>query len=94
LGRPALSWKNQAGVWLCHTSVWPTMNSPCRSPNATKASPARKSNTPGRGLTRSALRAFSTVMVLNCSTTMRPDAESPPATIASFTALPTVNAPA
>ena len=32
---PAVSLNTQSGVWACHTSVWPTMNMPCRSPNST-----------------------------------------------------------
>ena len=33
----------QAGVWLCQTSVWPTMNMPCFSPNSTYLSAGSKS---------------------------------------------------
>ena len=65
-GLPSTPANAQSGVWLCHTSVWPTMNMPCFSPNSTYLSAGSKLYLSGSGCTSAHFSRFSGVIVLNC----------------------------
>src|SRR5690606_35864065 len=93
-GLPFSSTKNHSGVWLCQTSVWPTMNMPRASPNSTNASAGPKLYWPGRGAIGCAFMTFSGVIELKCCSTIASDAASRPDCTKLPTATPTRNASA
>ena len=68
-GLPSTPANAQSGVWLCHTSVWPTMNMSFFSPNSTYWSAGSKLYRSGSGCTSAHFSRFSGVIVLNCRAT-------------------------
>jgi hypothetical protein len=70
-GCPCAFSNTHRGVWLCHTSVCPTMNIPYFSPNATYASEGAKSYWAGCGCTRSHFSTFSGVIALELAPDQR-----------------------
>ena len=61
-GVPSACWKNQSGVWLCHTSVWACTRWPFAIAKSMISSAASNVNVPSVGWIASGFIAFSWVI--------------------------------